>query len=189
MECCSWRVGSRGGDPSDLWGSLWARNAGTHGRYDGHDTVRGVGDGDPGTDGPTPDLSFAMVLQDDRKCLQQFSGNGRSVLLLGGNTTVPLDHSRRVLLSAMYLRVRTQAIDVDSWGEAKAALIFHDGLDFLKCEGRRAGHELFIERLGDNARLTMCEFPVEDLVSLLLGNFNEEDQECTVAKRRVWLRV
>jgi hypothetical protein len=35
------------------------------------------------------------------------------------------------------------------WDKAKAALMFHDDLDFLECEGRRAGHELFIERFGN----------------------------------------
>jgi hypothetical protein len=60
--------------------------------------------------------------------------------------------------------------------------MFGEGLDVLDCEGRSAGHELFIEHLGDKARFNMGTCPVEDLVSLVLGYFTEEDQEITVAE-------
>jgi len=62
------------------------------------------------------------------------------------------------------------------------ALMFGDDLDVLDCESRGAGHELFIEQLGDKARFTMDTCPGEDLVSLVLGYFTEEDQEITVAE-------
>ena len=101
----------------------------------------------------------------------------------------PLNHGRRVLLSAMYLRGRTQEMDLDSWGAAKDALMFGDDLDVLDCEGRSAGHELFIEQLGDKARFTMGTYPGEDLVSLVLGYFTEEGQEITVAENLLPARL
>jgi len=54
------------------------------------------------------------------------------------------------------------------------------GFDVLDCEGRSAGQELFIEQLGDKARFTMDKCPGEDLLSLVLGFFTEEDQKLTV---------
>jgi len=60
------------------------------------------------------------------------------------------------------------------------ALLFGDELDVLDCEGRSAWHELFIEQLGDKARITMGTCPGEDLVSLVLRYFTEEDQKLTV---------
>jgi hypothetical protein len=92
----------------------------------------------------------------------------------------PLSHGRRVLLSAMFLRVRAWELDVDSWRAAKDALLFGDEVDILDCEGRGAGHELFIEQFGDKARFTVGTCPCEDMVSLVLGCFTEEDQELTV---------
>ena len=92
----------------------------------------------------------------------------------------PLNHGRRVLLSAMFLRGSTWELDLDSWRAEKEALLFGDELDVLDCEGRSAGQELFIEQLGDKARFTMDKCPGEDLVSLVLGFFTEEDQELTV---------
>ena len=77
---------------------------------------------------------------------------------------------------------------MDSWGAARDALLFGEDLDVLDCEGRGAGHELFIEQLGDKARFTMGTCPVEDLVSLVLGYFTEEDQEITTCYLRVWQR-
>jgi hypothetical protein len=87
----------------------------------------------------------------------------------------PLNHGRRVLLSAIFLRGSTWELDLDSWRAAKEALLFGDELDVLDCEGRSAGQELFIEQLGDKARFTMDKFPGEDL-----GFFTEEDKELTV---------
>ena len=69
---------------------------------------------------------------------------------------------------------------MDSWRAAKEALLFGDELDVLDCEGRSAGQELFIEQLGDKARFTMDKCPGEDLLSLVLGFFTEEDQKLTV---------
>ena len=94
----------------------------------------------------------------------------------------PLNHGRRVLLSAMYIRGRTQELDVDSWSAAREALLFGENLDVLDCEGRGAGHELFLDQFGDKARFTMGTCPVEDLVGLVLGYFTEEDQEITVTE-------
>jgi len=71
----------------------------------------------------------------------------------------PLNHGRRVLLSAMFLRGRTWELDLDSWRVAKDALLFGDELDVLDCEGRSDGHELFIEQLGDKARCTRARAP------------------------------
>ena len=61
----------------------------------------------------------------------------------------PLNHGRCALLSAKFLRGGTWELDLDSWIAAKDALLFNDDLDV---SGRSAGHELFIEQLGDKAR-------------------------------------
>ena len=71
---------------------------------------------------------------------------------------------------------------MDSWSAARDALLFGENLDVLDCEGRGAGHELFIEQLGDKARFTMGTCLGEDLVGLVLGYFTEEDQEITVTE-------
>ncbi len=94
-----------------------------------------------------------------------------------------------VLVSAMFLRGSTWELDLDSWRAAKEALLFGDELDVLDCEGRSAGQELFIEQLGDKARFTMDKCPGEDLLSLVLGFFTEEDQKLTVEEElHVWQR-
>ena len=77
----------------------------------------------------------------------------------------------------MFLRGGTWELDLDSWRAAKDALLFDDDFDVL---GRSAGHELFIEQLGDKARFTMGTCPGEDLMGLVLGYFTEEDQELIV---------
>ena len=91
----------------------------------------------------------------------------------------PLGNARRVLLSAMYLTLQDVAVDVTSWGDAYAALLFKDDTDILECARRRSAAELFITHLGADAGVSMQECPTADVICLILQYYSEESREAT----------
>ena len=91
----------------------------------------------------------------------------------------PLGNARRVLLSGMYLTLQDVAVDVASWGDAYAALLFEDDTDFMECAGRMVAAEVFITHLGADVGVSMRECPTADVISLILQYYSEESREAT----------
>ena len=79
----------------------------------------------------------------------------------------------------MYLTLQDVAVDVASWGDAYAALLFEDDTDFLECAGRMVVAEVFITHLGADVGVSMRECPTADVISLILQYYSEDSREAT----------
>ena len=60
-----------------------------------------------------------------------------------------LGHARRVLLSSLFL-LREKPVGLEKWMNAYAAVLMEDDVDFIDCEGRGVGNELFVKVLADD---------------------------------------
>ena len=101
-----------------------------------------------------------------------------------------LGHARRVLLSSLFL-LREKPVGLERWTNAYAAVLMEDDVDFIDCEGRGVGNELFVKVLADDRSFTMRECLSADVVTLVKTYFSEEDCELVVDESLLplWLAI